>query len=138
MSEIKQKGEKLQEENVNQIYIHGLGQTPNSWEKTIAQFASDENSLCPDLTEMVRGREVTYRNLYTAFSDSCNQYEEPFNLCGLSLGGILALNYAIDYPEKVNSIVLIAAQYKMPKNILRFQNLIFRFMPDSMFHQMGF
>jgi len=33
---------------------------------------------------------------------------------------------------------LIATQYKMPKKLLQFQNLLFRFMPKSMFQQMGF
>ena len=35
-------------------------------------------------------------------------------LCGLSLGGVLALNYAIEHPEKIKGMVLIATQYKMP------------------------
>ena len=81
---------------------------------------------------------MTYDNLYAAFSDYCNQYDEPIDLCGLSLGGVLALNYAIQYPKKVRSLVLIATQYKMPKKLLKFQNLLFRFMPKSMFQQMGF
>ena len=34
------------------------------------------------------------------------------NLCGLSLGAVLALNYAIDFPKKVNSLILIAPQYE--------------------------
>ncbi len=123
---------------MKQIYVHGLGQTPNSWEKTITQLAAVENSICPDLADMIRGTEATYRNLYEAFSDVCNKCEGPVNLCGLSLGGVLALNYAIDYPEKVNSLVLIATPYKMPKRLLRFQNMIFRFMPNSMFGPMGF
>ena len=60
------------------------------------------------------------------------------DLCGLSLGGVLALHYAIDHPQKVRSLVLIAAQYRMPKALLRFQNIVFRLMPKSMFQQTGF
>ena len=33
-------------------------------------------------------------------------------------------NYAIQYPKKVRSLVLIATQYKMPKKLLKFQNLL--------------
>ena len=94
--------------------------------------------MCPNLPDLVHSKEVTYDNLYAAFSDYCNQYDEPIDLCGLSLGGVLALNYAIQYPKKVRSLVLIATQYKMPKKLLKFQNLLFRFMPKSMFQQMGF
>ena len=34
--------------------------------------------------------------------------------------------------------MLIAAQYKMPKKLLKFQNMLFRFMPNAMFKQFGF
>lgn len=94
--------------------------------------------MCPNLAELVQGNEVTYKNIYAAFSDFCNKIEGSIDLCGLSPGGVLALNYAVDYPKKVNSLVLIATQYKMPKKLLRFQNLLFRFMPKAMFQQMGF
>jgi len=94
--------------------------------------------MCPDLSELVRGNEASYKNLYAAFSEACSRGEEPVDLCGLSLGGVLALNYAIDHPEKVNSLVLIAAPYKMPKKWLRLQNLIFHLMPKCMFPEVGF
>lgn len=123
---------------MKQIYVHGLGQTPDSWGRTVAQLAAAENSVCPDLSEMVRGNEASYKNLYAAFSDVCSKGEEPIDLCGLSLGGVLALNYAMDHPEKVNSLVLIAAQYKMPQKLLQFQNMIFRVMPKFMFQKVGF
>ena len=123
---------------MKQIYIHGLGQTPESWDTVIMQMNTAEDSICPNLAEMVKGKETSYQNLYSAFAALCNETDEPLVLCGLSLGGVLALNYAIDYPEKVEKLILLAPQYKMPKKLLRFQNLIFRFMPQSSFEQMGF
>lgn len=120
------------------IYLHGLGQKPVSWEKVIVQLESAGCSACPDLTEICMGKEATYKNLYEGFSQICSEYDEQIDLCGLSLGGVLALNYAVDHPEKVNSLVLIAAQYKMPKGLLKMQNVLFRFMPKSMFRQTGF
>lgn len=123
---------------MKQIYLHGLGQTPDSWKKTIAQLKTAECSVCPDLAKMLQGKEVTYTNLYNAFAADCDKLNEPLNLCGLSLGGVLALNYAVQHPEKVSSLVLIATPYKMPKKLLQFQNILFRFMPKSMFGQMGF
>lgn len=123
---------------MKKIYVHGLGQTPASWDKTILQLGSDSQSICPNLVELVRDEEVNYKNLYRAFVNVCNEIEGAIDLCGLSLGGVLALNYAIDYPQKVNSLVLIAVQYKMPKKLLQFQNILFGLMPKSMFQQMGF
>lgn len=120
------------------VYIHGLGQTPSDWEETISSLNDKDRSLYPNLVELVRDKEVSYSNLYKAFSDYCNKVKDPINLCGLSLGGVMALNYTIEHQEKVKSLVLIAAQYKMPEKMLKFQNIIFRFMPQSMFRQMGF
>ena len=123
---------------MKQIYIHGLGQTPDSWNNVVVQMNVAEHSICPNLAELVRGKETTYQNLYSAFAALCGKTDEPLVLCGLSLGGVLALNYAIDFPEKVEHLILLAPQYKMPKKLLKFQNLIFRFMPQSSFKQMGF
>ena len=75
--------------------------------------------------------------MYAAFCDFCNGFSEPLNLCGLSLGSVLALNYAIDFPQKVNSLVLIAPQYDMPKFLLKVQNVLFKFMPESQFKDIG-
>ena len=124
--------------NMKQIYIHGLGQTPEGWSKVINSLGSVESKMCLDLAKLVQGRELTYQNLYSAFSVVCDAIEEPISLCGLSLGGVLALNYVIEHPEKVKALVCIATQFKMPKKLLKFQNAVFRFMPKSMFQQMGF
>ncbi len=119
------------------VFIHGLGQGSLSWQKTISFLEKTDTFDCVDLWAMSKGEEMTYSNIYRAFSDYCNDIPEKLNLCGLSLGAILALNYAIDYPQKVRSIVLIGAQYKMPKGLLKFQNMIFRLMPKKIFQEMG-
>ena len=87
---------------------------------------------------MLEGKAATYGELYTAFSEECDKENDEIVLCGLSLGAVLALNYAIDHPDKVKALVLIAAQYKMPKKLLKFQNMLFRFMPNATFKQFGF
>lgn len=119
------------------IYVHGLGQTASSWDEVISQGERPGDRICLNLADLMQGREVTYNNVYTAFAEACNSYADMVDLCGLSLGGVLSLQYAIDHPQKVNSLILIATQYKMPKKLLRFQNMLFRLMPNSMFEQMG-
>lgn len=123
---------------MNPIFLHGLGQTPASWDKTVACLGLENRADCLDLQSLVSGGEVTYQNLYAAFSAHCDGLGGALDLCGLSLGGVMALNYAACHPQKMRSLVLVAAQYQMPKKLLRFQNLIFRFSPSSMFQQTGF
>ena len=120
------------------VYLYGLGQTAESWNKVTRATEMADNSVCLDLAEMVKGKAATYSNLYSALSEMCNAEKEDIILCGLSLGGVLALNYGIDHPQKVKALVLIAAQYKMPTRLLKLQNALFHFMPQSMFQQTGF
>ncbi len=120
------------------ILLHGLGQTPSSWEHTVQVMGNHADILCPDLSDWLRGKEPCYANLYQALEAYCEPFNEPLNLCGLSLGGTLALQYGIRHSDKLNSLALIGTQVSMPKKLLKFQNLIFRIMPNSAFHKMGF
>lgn len=123
---------------MKRIFLHGLGQGPDSWDETVAGAGGAEDSLCLDLTRLCGAEQTSYARLYAAFSQICDGFGEPLDLCGLSLGAVLALNYAAEHSRKVNSLVLIAAQYKMPKRLLRLQNLVFRLMPDAAFKDTGF
>lgn len=120
------------------LYLHGLGQKPDSWDRTIKETKVSGSSISLSLAEMSEGKDVTYKELYSAFSEVCDKEDEEIVLCGLSLDAVLALNYAIDHPDKTKALVLIAAQYKMPEKLLKFQNVLFRLMPNSMFKQIGF
>lgn len=119
-----------------QIFVHGLGQTPESWQDTLAQLPGEH--WCVDLPNLLSGQEATYANLYRAFAAQCDSMVQPLDLCGLSLGGVLALNYAIDHPERLHSLVLIATPCQMPHRLLQFQNLLFRLMPQCAFRSTGF
>ena len=120
------------------LYLHGLGQKPDSWNKVIKGTKVSESSINLSLAEMLEGKSATYKELYSVFSSECGKEKGGIVLCGLSLGAVLALNYAIDYPDKVKALVLIAAQYKMPEKILKVQNMLFHLMPNSAFNKMGF
>ncbi|MGL5693585.1 MAG: alpha/beta fold hydrolase [Peptostreptococcaceae bacterium] len=119
------------------ILIHGLGQDASSWNETISYMTEQDNIICPELSLFLKDKDASYSNLYKAFSEYCDNISGQLNLCGLSLGAVLALNYIIDNPKKVNSLVLIAGQYEMPKVLLKLQNIVFRFIPEKSFNSMG-
>lgn len=99
------------------ILLHGLGQNNNSWNKTIEYLKEDKiETISPNLYEITRTDSKDYKKMYNAFSQFCNNQKEKLNLCGLSLGGILILDYVKDHPENVNSIILIGTPYKIPKH----------------------
>ena len=120
------------------ILIHGLGQEASSWNPTISFLDHQQNQFCPELTSFLKQAPYTYERLYHHFSAYCNPISAPFHLCGLSLGAVLALHYAIDHPKNVQSLILIAPQFQMPKGLLRFQNILFHFMPKKAFASTGF
>ena len=122
---------------MNKIFIHGLGQTDESWNKVIAEL-NNINGNCPNLKTLLGSKDVTFNNLYEAFSQYCDKFSDKIDLCGISLGGMLALKYTFNNPQKVNSLVLIGTQYKIPKLLFSLQGAVFRCLPNSAFGSMGF
>ena len=120
------------------IFVHGSGHKATSWEKTISYMTNNEDIVCPNLSSILEGKEASYENLYSSFVKYCNEFDGQIHLCGLSLGGILALNFALDFPQKVKTLVLIGTPYKVPKVAFSFQNIIFRFLRKSIFETMAF
>ena len=120
------------------ILIHGSGHKASSWQKTISFLDHQEDILCPELSAILNGREASFPNLRAAFAAYCAQAGGPVHLCGLSLGGILALDYALDHPENVKTLVLIGTPHKVPKFAFALQNVVFRLLPKSTFTSMAF
>jgi len=120
------------------ILIHGSGHKATSWNETISYMKSDKEILCPNLSSILNGKEASYANVYSSFVDYCNKVNGQLHLCGLSLGGVLVLNYTLDFPEKVKTLVLIGTPYKIPKLKFSIQNIIFRVLPKSVFTNMAF
>ena len=114
------------------LFLHGLGQTANRWDKTLSALHLPEPVFCPELSHFLE--DGTYEGLY----ERVCAYSKPhtdLHLCGLSLGAVLALQYALEH--EVKSLILIAPQYKMPRRLLQMQNIMFHFLPRHMFSQMG-
>ena len=50
------------------LYLHGLGQKPDSWDRVIKETKVSDSSVCLSLAEMLEDKAATYKELYTAFS----------------------------------------------------------------------
>ena len=120
------------------ILVHGLGQNEKSWNEVKNQLNNKGIKIeTPNLFSIVKNYQVNYENIYKTFADYCNSFNEKINLVGLSLGGILAIDYITEFPEKINSIILIGTPYKIPKTIFTIQNTIYKFMPKRIFEKIG-
>lgn len=118
------------------ILIHGLGQDSNSWGK-VEYYLTNYNQKVevPNLFKISKGK--SFDNLYNDFEKYCNSFNDKLNLCGLSLGEILALEYTKKFPNKVNSLIIIGVPYKIPKLLFSLQNIIFKFLPNNTFEKIG-
>ena len=83
---------------MKKILIHGSGHKADSWRQTVSHMAGGEDILCPELSALLRGRPASFENLSAGFAEYCGRLDGPLHLCGLSLGGILALDYALRFP----------------------------------------
>lgn len=120
------------------ILIHGSGHKAASWNETVSRLDCRGDVLCPELSSLLLGKEASYPNLRAAFGAYCAQAGGPVHLCGLSLGGILALDYTLEHPETVKTLVLIGTPHKVPKAAFALQNVVFRLLPQSTFASMAF
>ena len=120
------------------ILIHGSGHKAASWNETVLHLDCRMDVLCPELSSLLLGKEASYPNLRAAFGAYCAQAGSPVHLCGLSLGGILALDYTLEHPEAVKTLVLIGTPHKIPKAAFALQNVVFRLLPQSTFASMAF
>ncbi len=120
------------------ILIHGSGHKAASWNEAVSRLDCRKDVLCPELSSLLMGKEASYPNLRAAFGAYCAQAGGPVHLCGLSLGGILALDYTLEHPEAVKTLVLIGTPHKVPKAAFALQNVVFRLLPQSTFASMAF
>ncbi len=118
------------------LLLHGLGQSAASWDETAAHLPAEWEISRPELSRFLDGN-FTYEHLYEGLRGELKKQGAPSVICGLSLGAVLALNLAINAPELVERLVLIAPQFQMPKAMLRLQGLIFRLMPSRSFESVG-
>ena len=117
------------------ILLHGLGQTEQDWKEVVCQLSSS-NVDCPELFSSMEN-EISYPQILGDLERRYSNVKEPLRICGLSLGALLAIDFAIRHGDKVASLVLIGTQYKVPSLLIDFQNLIFRCMPNKAFDSMG-
>lgn len=94
------------------IFIHGLGVTHEMWDWQVKELQKDFQVIVYDLpghggTEYSLPEKDIYRGLADDLQGLMDHLGiEKANLCGLSLGGRVALAMAIHYPERVQRLIV--------------------------------
>lgn len=115
------------------VFLHGLGQRAAGWDQVASQFP---NTDCPELFE-IAGEKLNYSAILSSLEERYKYEKEPLCLCGLSLGGMLALDYALRHGDRVAAMVLLGARDRTPRLLMDIQDLLFCCMSDKAFASMG-
>ena len=94
------------------LFIHGLGSSARDWELQVAFFSPDYRVVTYD----VRGHGRSYKppGPYSVqlFADDAAELirsldNAPAHIVGISMGGMIAFQLAVDAPELVKSLVIV-------------------------------
>lgn len=117
------------------VLLHGLGATSNSWQLQIpALVQRGFHVLAPDAPGFGRstfpGGSINIQNIAGYLSEFIEKMEgESACLVGISMGGTLALQIALDRPGVVQRLVLINTFANLrPKNLEVWLYFIWRFL----------
>ena len=72
------------------IFLHGLGQAPSAWQPVLRRLEPELTVHCPSLSELAAD-DPRYPALLSALETALDSIPGPLHLCGLSLGGVLAM-----------------------------------------------
>lgn len=96
------------------IVIHGGGDSGHAWLKNVAELSKYYQVYLPDLPGFGRSKSTeenfdlsSYVTFVEDFSRSLGLGH--FHLVGHSLGGGIALRYALDFPHRIKRLVLVSS-----------------------------
>lgn len=94
------------------VFIHGMAGSRADWDRLIAALPQDRPTLAYDL----RGFGQSVESADAPFSHTADllalldaQGIRQATLVGLSMGGSIALNFALSHPERVERLILISS-----------------------------
>ena len=113
---------KLEGSGKTLVFLHGLSDNLLYWEYLATKLKQDYQVLRVDLRghgESELGtEEITPDTHVNDLNNLLDELNIPkINLIGFSQGGIVALDFTIKYPKKVDSLVLMSTFYKADDNL---------------------
>ena len=101
------------------VFIHGIGGSTKTWKKQIEDFSENYNLLLLDLPgHGLNSDNIIYKvdaqKLYKGIKETMDYLQIPnAHFVGLSMGTIVIANFAVCYPEYVDTIILGGSSLKL-------------------------
>jgi 3-oxoadipate enol-lactonase len=105
------------------VLLHGLGTGSGAWQPQVNYFADRCHVITPDLRGFDEtGGTFTFESAVAHVSQVITEHGvDEVVLCGLSLGALVALKYALENASQVESLVLVAGFASLPPELKRQQ-----------------
>ncbi len=92
-------------------FVHGMGGSRNDWDRVLGELPAELPALRHDLrgfgeSAAVEGVPFSHADDLLALLDARGIARTA--LCGLSMGGGIALNFALSHPDRVSRLILIS------------------------------
>ncbi len=96
------------------VAIHGGGGDARTWRRNISELSNKYTVYAPDLPGYGGSQPLSGSYFIPELSDFVEKFTrelglEKFNLVGHSLGGGIALNFALKCPAKIKKLVLVSS-----------------------------
>jgi 3-oxoadipate enol-lactonase len=93
------------------VLLHGLGSSSRDWEDQIPVLATRYCVIAPDLRGHGQSEKLATRSIEEMADDVAQLLDRlgtgPVHLVGISMGGMVALQLAIDHPQLLSSLVIV-------------------------------
>lgn len=104
------------------VFVHGLSDSLLYWEFLASNLRNDYRVLTVDLrghgqTELGNDEISVGTYVDDLYELLCGLDIERINLIGFSMGGAVALDFTVRYPQMVSSLVLMSCFYKLDGNL---------------------
>ncbi len=91
------------------VMLHGWGMHGGIWSRAATLLAEHYRVHCVDLPGHGASPAPEMFTLGSVVESLVAQFDGPVTLCGWSLGGEIALHWAVRHPEKIKRLVLVAS-----------------------------
>lgn len=102
------------------LFIHGLGSSTRDWEDQVQDFSEKFQTITVDLRGHGQSEKPSTSYSISLFASDVaaliREIGEPMNVAGISMGGMVALQLAVDYPNMVKSLIIINSQDELLMN----------------------
>lgn len=122
------------------VFLHGLGQTPQIWQDQVVALPPGWRAAAPWLRGLKPTEKATFSlaGATSGVDAELTQHGVPAaHLCGLSVGAMVALQYAVEAPAQVRKLVLVGPQVRPPRSVMWLQRQAVKLASNRRLAQQG-